>query len=116
LAAPQVWAANCPSPTTLQSYISPSITCQINNLQFSNFSLSPGRSNPPAANGSTIGVNTITTLGNEGFNFNPAFNVVAGQSSDALIDFEVMGLNGTLISESLDRVQRGIYCSRLDEL
>ena len=100
LAAPQVWAANCPSPTTLMSYISPSsITCQINNLQFSMFSLTPGGSNPPAANGSTIGVNTITTPGNEGFNFNPAFNVVAGQSADALIDFEVMGLNGILISD-----------------
>jgi hypothetical protein len=99
LAAPQVWAAACPSPTTLQSYISPSITCEIGNLQFSMFSLSAGGTNPPAANGSSIGVVTIATAGNEGFNFNPAFTVVAGQSSDAAIAFKITGLNGTLIED-----------------
>ncbi len=43
LAAPQAWAAACPSPSTLQSYIPPAnLTCEINNLQFSMFSLAPG--------------------------------------------------------------------------
>src|ERR1700720_4698872 len=96
MAAPQAWAApSCPSPTTLQSYISPSITCDIGNLEFSMFSLSAGGTNPPAANGSSIGVVTITAAGNEGFNFNPAFSVTAGQSSDAAIAFKITGLNGT---------------------
>jgi hypothetical protein len=100
LASSEAWAAACPSPSTLQSYIPPAnLTCEINNLQFSMFSLSPGGSVPPAANGSSIGVTTVTTLGNEGFNFNPAFAVANGGSSDAAIAFKVAGLNGTLIND-----------------
>jgi hypothetical protein len=100
LASPEAWAAACPSPSTLQSYIPPAnLTCEINSLQFSMFALTPGGTNPPAANGSSIGVTTVTTLNNEGFNFNPAFSVITNQSSDATIAFKVTGLNGTLISD-----------------
>ena len=86
----------CPTGNYGQ-YINPSITCATNNLQFSQFSFLGGGSNPPTA--ASIGVTPIDILGNEGFEFNPAFNVVNGQSQDALLKFEVSGLNGTLISD-----------------
>jgi hypothetical protein len=87
----------CPTGNYDQ-YIDPtSITCATNNLQFSQFGFQGGGSNPPTA--ASIGVMPIDILGNEGFQFNPAFNVVNGQSEDATITFEVSGLNGTLISD-----------------
>jgi hypothetical protein len=98
MAAPQAWAAPCASGT-LTGYLVAGFTCEIDSLQFSMFSLSPAGTNPPAANGASINVVPITTAGNEGLNFNPSFNVVAGQSSDAAITFRVAGLSGTLISD-----------------
>jgi len=38
-------------------------------------------------------------LGNEGFDFNPAFSVANGNTADAAIMFKVVGLNGTLIND-----------------
>lgn len=85
-----------PSTVTYDNYVDPSsITCDINNLEFSNFGFASSGGVTP----SQIGVVTITTLGNEGFMFDPAFNVVNGQKQDATLTFEVTGLNGTLITD-----------------
>jgi len=78
-------------------YISPSITCDTNDLQFSQFQFYPGGTSTPSA--AQIGVTVVDVPGNSGFMFNPAFNVTAGQSTDAVIEFEVTGLNGTMISD-----------------
>jgi hypothetical protein len=97
----------CPTPT-YDKYSQPGgfgapgstpITCVTNNLQFSQFSFLPGGTNPPAANGSSIGVSVITTPGNEGFTFNPAFTLTGGQTADVVIDFAVTALNGTVIND-----------------
>jgi PEP-CTERM motif len=90
-------ADSCPSASTFDQFSMPSITCTINNLQFSNFGFQAGGTQPPTA--AQIGVLTITTLDNEGFQFNPAMNVANGNTTDAVISFEVSGLNGTTISD-----------------
>lgn len=98
IGAPSVTMATTTCPTgNYGQYINPSITCATNNLQFSQFTFLAGGTNPPTA--ASIGVTPIDILGNEGFTFNPAFNVTNGQSEDALLKFEVSGLNGTLISD-----------------
>jgi hypothetical protein len=77
-----------------------SITCVINNLQFSQFgftSSSQGGALLPTA--SSVTVTPQTTLGNEGFNFNPGFTEAPGQEQDDTITFEVTGLNGALIND-----------------
>src|SRR5579864_5653274 len=76
----------CPTGNYDQYTDPTSITCATNNLQFSQFGFQGGGSNPPTA--ASIGVMPIDILGNEGFQFNPAFNVVNGQSEDATITFE----------------------------
>jgi PEP-CTERM motif-containing protein len=87
----------CPTGTYDQ-YVDPtSITCTTNNLQFSQFGFLGGGTNPPTA--ASIGVTPIQTSGNEGFTFNPSFNVVNGQSQDATLTFEVTALNGAMITD-----------------
>jgi len=87
----------CPSGNYGQ-YVAPtSITCATNFLQFSQFGFQAGGTFPPTA--ASIGVIPIDIPGNEGFQFNPAFSVVNGQSEDATVTFEVSGLAGALISD-----------------
>jgi PEP-CTERM motif-containing protein len=86
-----------PSSVNYSAYLGPGFTCDINNLEFSDFGFQAGGTQPPTA--AQIGVMTITTLGNEGFQFNPAFNVANGNSADAVLTFEVTGLNGAQISD-----------------
>ncbi len=98
--SPQAQAAiACPSPSNWGVYSGPPslAPCDIGNLEFSQFGFSPGGNQPPTA--AQIGVTTIGTPGNEGFNFNPAFNVVNGAITDAALRFVVTGLNGTLIDD-----------------
>jgi len=90
-------APSCPSPSTYDQYSSPSITCDINNLEFSQFGFQAGGTQPPTA--AQIGVLTITTPNNEGFQFNPAIIATNGATSDAVLTFEVSGLNGTQIND-----------------
>jgi len=96
LAVPQAQAGPCASPSNWGSYVG-SAACEIGNLQFSNFGFLAGGTNPPTA--AAIGVATITTPGDEGFRFNPSMNVTGTQTTDALLTFEVTGLNGTLIDD-----------------
>jgi hypothetical protein len=98
MASAAMAAVSCPSPSTYDQYSGPpSITCDINNLEFSSFGFLAGGTVKPTA--AQIGVLTITTPNNEGFQFNPAINAANGATSDAVLTFEVSGLNGTLIND-----------------
>jgi len=96
-AAPQAWAALCPNDNYQTGYITPNLTCEIGTFQFSVFSFAPGGTDPPTA--ASIGVTTVNVANDQGFQFNPSFNVGAGHSSDALIGFKVTGLAGHLIDD-----------------
>lgn len=93
----------CPTGKTLDFFTTNFGTlatgCTIDNLDFSDFQYNPGGSNPVAA--SSIGVGLITTLGNEGFDFNPAIGPISGsnQTTSADIQFEIKGLNGDTIDD-----------------
>jgi len=96
-ASPQAQAAACTSGTWA-SYLGLA-SCTIGNLQFSDFSfLAGGNTGVTAAQ---IGVAPITTSGDEGFEFNPAFNVTGTQISDAKLDFKVTALSGTISDLSI---------------
>jgi hypothetical protein len=99
-------ATTCPSTTYADYNPNPpgpgsSITCVTENLQFSQFgftsSAQGGALTPTPA---SIGV-TVLDPGADGpgFDFNPGFSVGPGQKQDAVIKFEVTGLNGTLIND-----------------
>ena len=94
---PKASADTCPTGNYGQYFIA-GFSCQINNLNFSNFSFNPGGTTPTTP--ASIGVTPITTLGNEGFNFNPAILVFGGfTSQDVALDFDVTGLNGRLLTD-----------------
>src|SRR5215831_17940514 len=96
-AVPKASADTCPTGNYGQYFIT-GFSCQINNLNFSNFSFTPGGTIPTTP--ASIGVTPITTLGNEGFNFNPAILVFGGfTSQDVALDFDVTGLNGHLLTD-----------------
>jgi len=96
-AVPKASAAACPTGNYGQYFIT-GFSCEINNLQFSNFSFNPAGTIPTTPG--SIGVTPITTLGNEGFNFNPAILVVGGFNvQDVALDFDVTGLNGRLLTD-----------------
>ncbi len=70
--------------------------CHLNNLDFTSFSFSAGGAaiNDP----SKVGVQVITTLGNEGFKFNPGF-AGATLAEDYSVDFNVMATGGNVIDD-----------------
>jgi len=80
--------------------LSGSITCATNALTFNQFQFgataSGGATLPTPA---SITVTPLTTVGNEGFSFNPGFSVTSGQSQDATIEFEVTAAPGTVIDD-----------------
>jgi len=102
-------ATTCAGPVGYNTYNpappGPSITCTIDNLQFSTFGFSSsatGGATLPTASGVTV--TPITTPLNEGFTFNPGLSVATqpgptAQAQDVTIMFEVTGLNGTLIND-----------------
>jgi hypothetical protein len=75
-------------------------SCVTNNLTFSNFGFqataSGGAVTPTAA---SVAVLPIDQLGNEGFQFNPGFNVTGGGSEDVALSFTVTAAPGTLIDD-----------------
>jgi hypothetical protein len=92
-------ATTCPTGQ-YSAYTGAGFSCATNNLTFSLFGFNPtasgGAAVPTAA---SVGVTPIDQLGNEGFTFNPGFNVSAGQSQDVAISFLVTAAPGTLIDD-----------------
>jgi len=93
-AVPKVSAAAC-TAGNYSAYFVPGFSCQIDGLNFSNFSFNAAGNNPITP--SSIGVVPITTPGNQGFNFNPGI-ILAGtnQTADVALDFDVTAMNGFL--------------------
>jgi hypothetical protein len=92
----------CPTGTNWQTYLNFNTavvkTCSIGNLDFSNFSFTTGGTNPTTA--SAVGVNTLTTPGDEGFNFNPAIGLAGSNlTEDVSFDYTVTAIHGVLITD-----------------
>jgi hypothetical protein len=101
----------CPTGTNWQTYLNfngSGTTCHIGNLDFSGFSYSTAGTNQKAA--STITVDTLTTPGNEGFDFNPAINLAGmNLNTDVRFDFDVKTLNGLPLINDLDIFFNGAF-------
>ncbi len=101
----------CPTATTWAAYIAfngTGTTCHIGNLDFGNFSFATGGTNQITA--ASVGVNTLTDAGNEGFSFNPAINLVGGNlSTDVTFDFDVTTLTGGNLLTDLSLFFNGAF-------
>jgi len=100
----QALAVDCSTGSTLADLIGFGSTgCVIGDKTFANFALTPGGSNPPAADGSTIGYTTIANgPGNTwGFTFNPAITVDNGATWDALLTYTVAVTSGQALITSI---------------
>jgi hypothetical protein len=92
-------AADSPCSTAdLNVYTVAGFSCYVGNLDFSNFSYTPGGTNQIAS--SSIGVSIENGPDGPGLNFDPAGNVSGSNlSTDVNVAFTVTGLDGTLISD-----------------
>ena len=96
-------STTCPTPSNWGVYLT-TASCAIDNLTFSQFGFNSGGSLAPTA--ATIGVvvqdPAVTPgLDGPGFNFDPAFNVSAGQTADAALTFKVTAAAGSSINDLL---------------
>lgn len=93
----------CPSGAGIswQTYLTTfdsTSTCHLGNLDFSNFGYATGGTNQILA--SSVGIDTLTAPGNEGFLFNPAINIAGNNlSSDASFFFTVTAINGAVLND-----------------
>jgi hypothetical protein len=109
----------CPTGTTLASYVSaayggtasPTFTCFIGGLDFSNFTFSSAGTNAETA--SSVSVNTVTTIGNVGFTFDPAITNATStgpaQTEDDALGFTVTAISGGSIIDDLGIVYNGSF-------
>jgi hypothetical protein len=100
--------ASC-TAETLNNYLVPGFSCVIDNLLFSNFTYagtaSGGGTAIPAAG---VSVSPITTLDDEGLEFNAGWSVTSGEE-DSDINFKVSTVNGAATIDYLDLEFNGAY-------
>jgi hypothetical protein len=100
------FANNVANVTTLAPAYSSASVCTIDNLQFSNFSITSSTSGGYSLP-TPVSVTVVTTAGDEGFNFNPGLSVGVGNNADYAIGFTVTAINGATIDD-LDIVFNGV--------
>ena len=101
MAAMTAFGAPCTDFTNLGALIGAG-TCTFGPLTFTNWTYTPGGTNPPASAGA-IGASFIESGALVQVEFNPGFSVTAGQSSDVKIGYTALGgVQGLLLAFSAE--------------
>jgi hypothetical protein len=105
------FAAATPTCTaeTLNNYLAPGFSCEIDNLLFSNFTYTDTANGTAPIASSAVGVTPITTPGDEGLEFNAGWSVSTPAEEDSNIGFIVSTVNHADTIDFLDLEFNGRY-------